>query len=56
MAINLIELNKEYEELSQEIDALAFALDRVLNKSYSIEQILNHHTMEATGENADVDL
>ena len=56
MAINFEELVNEYEELSEEIDALAFALERILAKKYAIEQILDHHSMEAAGESADVDL
>ena len=53
MAINFEELNAEYEELSQEIDELARQLHRILHKKYAIEQILDHHSLEA--EN-DVDL
>lgn len=56
MAINFEELSEQYEELSREIDELADTLDRILHKKYTIEQILDHQSMEATGESADVDL
>lgn len=56
MAINFKDLIKQHEELSSEIDVLGFTLERILAKKYAIEQILDHHSMEAAGESADVDL
>lgn len=47
MAINFEELNAQYEDLSNEIDELAHQLDRILHKKYAIEQILDHHSLEA---------
>ncbi len=46
MDSKLIELSAQYELLSDEIDALGIALERLLERRYTIEQILDHHTLE----------
>lgn len=56
MDINFEKLNKEYEELARDIDELALIVEGLLHRSHAIEQILDHHSLEATGENEYVDL
>ena len=42
--MDLESLVEEYNVLSDEIDALAITVERILEKKYAIEQILDHYS------------
>lgn len=41
-------ISDAYEELSTEIDQLGWTLERLLQKQYALEQILDHYSDQET--------